>query len=81
MSGSVQCSPVGLDPQPNAGELVHLQTVEQNNLPAGVKARDVASIAAEGEALILVENRVGDMEVLPAGIIGADWELVTLQVV
>ena len=81
LPGSVQCLRVGLDLPPDAGDLIHLQTATWKNLPTGVKACDVAGIAAEGETLILVENRGRQVRVLPAGIIVADLDLVPPQTV
>ena len=56
LPGSVQCLQVGLDPPPNVGDLIHLQTAEWKNLRTGAKACDAAGVAMEGETLILVEN-------------------------
>ena len=76
LPGSVQCLRVGLDPPPDPGDLVHLQTVAWKSLPIGVKACDVAGIATGEETLILVENRGGQVQVLTAGTVVADWESV-----
>ena len=77
LPGSVQCLRVGWDPPPNPGDLVHLQPAAWKNLPMGVKACDVTGVAGEKEDLILVENRGGQIQVLSAGTVVADWELVS----
>ena len=77
LPGTVQCLRVALDPSPNPGDLVHLQTAAWKNLPTGVKACDVTGVAGERETLIMIENRGGQVQVLSAGTVVADWELVS----